>query len=101
MLGDEDRLLQALVGMLDHAVEEGEATIPIVLTVRGSEVEVRYVAEDLATDSLGLALADTVASLHGGALTRKAHDGHVSLVLALGGESDSLEQPRDELQVAG
>lgn len=101
VLGDEERLLQALVGMLDHAVEEGEATIPIALTVRGSEVEVRYVAEDLDTNSLGLALADTVASLHGGALTLKAHDGYVSLVLALGGESDSLEQPRDELQVAG
>jgi signal transduction histidine kinase len=101
VLGDEDRLVQALVGMLDHAVEEGEATMPIALIVRGSEVEVRYVAEDVATDSLGLALADTVASLHGGALTRRAYDEHVSLVLSLGGESESgrLEPRRDDAQI--
>jgi signal transduction histidine kinase len=101
VLGDEDRLVQALVGMLDHAVEEGEATMPVSLTVRGSEVEVRYVAEDVATDSLGLALADTVASLHGGALTRRAYDEHVSLVLSLGGESESgrLEPRRDDAQI--
>jgi signal transduction histidine kinase len=99
VLGDEDRLVQALVGMLDHAVEEGEATMPIALIVRGSEVEVRYVAEDVATDSLGLALADTVASLHGGALTRRAYDEHVSLVLALGGESERLHPRRDDAQI--
>ena len=99
VLGDEDRLVQALVGMLDHAVEEGEATMPIALIVRGSEVEVRYVAEDVATDSLGLALADTVASLHGGALTRRAYDEHVSLVLALGGESERLNPRRDDAQI--
>jgi signal transduction histidine kinase len=101
VLGDEDRLVQALVGMLDHAVEEGEATMPVSLTVRGSEVEVRYVAEDVATDSLGLALADTVASLHGGALTRREYDEHVSLVLSLGGESESgrLEPRRDDAQI--
>ncbi len=99
VLGDEDRLVQALVGMLDHAVEEGEATMPIALIVRGSEVEVRYVAEDVATDSLGLALADTVASLHGGALTRRAYDEHVSLVLALGGESERLNPCRDDAQI--
>ena len=99
VLGDEDRLVQALVGMLDHAVEEGEATMPIALIVRGSEVEVRYVAEDGATDSLGLALADTVASLHGGALTRRAYDEHVSLVLALGGESERLNPRRDDAQI--
>lgn len=99
VLGDEARLLQGLVGMLDHVVEEAQATIPIVVAVRGGEIEVRYVAEDLDTDSPGLALADTIASLHGGALTRQAHDGDVSLVLALGGESHPLEQPRDELQV--
>jgi len=99
VLGDEDRLVQALVGMLDHAVEEGEATMPIALIVRGSEVEVRYVAEDVATDSLGLALADTVASLHGGALTRRAYDDHVSLVLALGGESERLHPRRDNAQI--
>ncbi|HEY8842620.1 MAG TPA: hypothetical protein VIM23_01830 [Gaiellaceae bacterium] len=99
VLGDEDRLVQALVGMLDHAVEEGEATMPIALIVRGSEVEVRYVAEDVATDSLGLALADTVASLHGGALTRRACDEHVSLVLALGGESERLHPRRDDAQI--
>jgi hypothetical protein len=80
-------------------VEEAQATIPIAVTVRGSEVEFRYVADDLDTDSLGLALADTIASMHGGALTRQAHEGEVSLVLALGGESDPLEQPRDHLQV--
>jgi signal transduction histidine kinase len=99
VLGDEDRLVQALVGMLDHAVEEGEATMPIALIVCGSEVEVRYVAEDVATDSLGLALADTVASLHGGALTRRAYDEHVSLVLALGGESERLNPRRDDAQI--
>jgi len=99
VLGDEDRLVQALVGILDHAVEEGEATMPIALIVRGSEVEVRYVAEDVATDSLGLALADTVASLHGGALTRRAYDEHVSLVLALGGESERLNPRRDDAQI--
>ena len=99
VLGDEDRLVQALVGMLDHAVEEGEATMPIALIVRGSEVEVRYVAENVATDSLGLALADTVASLHGGALTRRAYDEHVSLVLALGGESERLHPRRDDAQI--
>jgi signal transduction histidine kinase len=100
VLGDKDRLVQAVVGMLDHAVEEGEATMPISLTVRGSEVEVSFVAEDLDTDSLGLALADTVASLHGGALTRKAQDGVVSLVLALGGEIERLEPLRDDAQIA-
>jgi signal transduction histidine kinase len=100
VLGDEDRLLQALVGMLDHAVEEGEAMAPIGLAVRGSEVEIRYVAEDPATDSLGLALADSVASLHGGALTRQAGDGYVSLVLALGGESERLEPSREDAQIA-
>ena len=75
LLGDKKRLVQAVVGMLDHAVEAGEAAMPIVLTVRGTELEIRYLAEnDLATDGLGLALADTIASLHGGALTRRAHD---------------------------
>jgi signal transduction histidine kinase len=100
VLGDKDRLVQAVVGMLDHAVEEGEATMPISLTVRGSEVEVSFVSEDLDTDSLGLALADTVASLHGGALTRQAQDGLVSLVLALGGETERLEPRRDDAQIA-
>ena len=101
VLGDRKRLVEAVVGMLDHAVEEGEATIPIVLTVRGSEIEVRYLAEDLASDSLGLALADTIASLHGGALTRRAYDDHVSLVLALGGESERLEPARDDTKIPG
>ena len=100
VLGDEDRLVQAIVGMLDHAVEEGEAMCPIALRVRSGEVEVRYVAEELGTDSLGLALADTVATLHGGALTRQAQDGFVSLVLALGGESERLEPRRDDAQIA-
>jgi signal transduction histidine kinase len=99
VLGDANRLQEALVGMLDHAVEAGEATLPIALTVRASEVEVRYVAEELDSDSLGLALADTIASLHGGALTRQAQDDSVSLVLALGGESEQLEQSRDDDQI--
>jgi len=68
--------------------------------VRGSEVEVSFVSEDLDTDSLGLALADTVASLHGGALTRQAQDWLVSLVLALGGETERLEPRRDDAQIA-
>jgi hypothetical protein len=54
----------------------------------------------MAADSLGLALADTVATLHGGALTRQAQDGFVSLVLALGGESERLEPRRDDAQIA-
>jgi hypothetical protein len=82
--------------MLDHAVEAGEATLPIALTVRNSEVEVRYVAEEVDSDSLGLALADTIASLHGGALTRQAQDDSVSLVLALGGESEQRKQSRGD-----
>jgi signal transduction histidine kinase len=101
VLGDRKRLVEAVVGMLDHAVEEGEATIPIALTVRGSEIEVRYLAEDLASDSLGLALADTIASLHGGALTRRAYDDQISLVLALGGESERLEPARDDTKIPG
>jgi len=96
VLGDSSRLLEALVGMLDHAVEAGEATLPIALTVRNSEVEVRYVAEEVDSDSLGLALADTIASLHGGALTRQAQDDSVSLVLALGGESEQRKQSRGD-----
>ncbi len=101
LLGDKKRLVQAVVGMLDHAVEAGEATMPIVLTVRGTELEIRYLAEnDLATDGLGLALADTIASLHGGALTRRAHDDHVSLVLALGGETERLEPVRNDAEIA-
>jgi len=96
VLGDASRLLEALVGMLDHAVEAGEATLPIALTVRNSEVEVRYVAEEVDSDSLGLALADTIASLHGGALTRQAQDDSVSLVLALGGESEQRKQSRGD-----
>jgi signal transduction histidine kinase len=99
VLGDKKRLVEGVVGMLDHAVEEGEATLPIVVTVRGSELEVRYVAEDLATDSLGLALADTIASLHGGALTGRAFDEHISLVLALGGESERLEPVRFDAEI--
>ena len=100
VLGDADRLQEALVGMLDHAVEAGEATLPIALTVRASEVEVRYVAEELDSDSLGLALAHAIASLHGGALTRQAQDDSVSLVLALGGDSETLEQSRGDAPAA-
>jgi signal transduction histidine kinase len=101
LLGDKKRLVEAVVGMLDHAVEAAEATMPIVLTVRGTELEVRYLAEDdLRTDSLGLALANTIASLHGGALTRRVHDEHISLVLALGGETERLEPVRDNAEIA-
>lgn len=101
LLGDKKRLVEAVVGMLDHAVEAAEATMPIVLTVRGTELEVRYLAEDdLRTDSLGLALANTIASLHGGALTRRVHDEHISLVLALGGESERLEPVRNNAEIA-
>jgi signal transduction histidine kinase len=101
LLGDKKRLVEAVVGMLDHAVEAAEATMPIVLTVRGTELEIRYLAEDdLRTDSLGLALANTIASLHGGALTRRVHDEHISLVLALGGETERLEPARDDAEIA-
>jgi hypothetical protein len=92
---DGPRLERALLGVLEHAVEEAQATTPIALSVEGSEIEVRYLADGSDPDSLGLALANAVTMLHGGAVSRREDDGEVSLVLSLGGElaAEAPERP--------
>jgi hypothetical protein len=78
--------LRALVGLLEHVVDEADPGAAIVVEVRDGEIEVRYLAETLDRESLGLSLADAVAPLHGGSLSAFAEGGEVRLVLLLGAD---------------
>jgi light-regulated signal transduction histidine kinase (bacteriophytochrome) len=95
VLADRERLERALLGLFEHAVEESDAGNPIAVEVRPGEIEVRYLAETFDRESLGLSLADAVATLHGGSLTAATEAGEVRLVLALGAEAttDSGAEP--------
>jgi light-regulated signal transduction histidine kinase (bacteriophytochrome) len=94
VLADDERLERALLGLFEHAVEEADPGNPIVVEVRAREVEVRYMAETFDRQSLGLSLADAVATLHGGSLTAGVEAGEVRFVLALGAETtDSSAEP--------
>jgi signal transduction histidine kinase len=90
---DADRTLlgRALSEVFDYAVQMALHQSLIDVTVEGSAIEIAYEAEEApAEDELGLVLADAIAGLHGGGLTTKATDTHMTMSLLFAGEPARL-----------
>jgi signal transduction histidine kinase len=92
---DADRKLlgRALSEVFDYAVQMALNQSVIDIQVEGARIEIAYEAEEPpAEDELGLVLADVIAGLHGGALTTKAADTHMTMALLFAGEPAQLAQ---------
>ncbi|MGI8606156.1 MAG: hypothetical protein ACR2L0_03230 [Gaiellaceae bacterium] len=92
---DADRQLlgRALSEVLEYAVQTALHQSLIDIQVEGAAIEIAYEAEEPpAEDELGLVRADAIAGLHGGGLTTKATDTHMTMALRFTGEPARLAE---------
>lgn len=90
---DRNLLGRALSEVLDYAVQMALHESLIDVQVDGPGIEIAYEAEEPpAEHELGLVLADAIASLHGGGLTTKATDTHMTMALLFAGEPARLAE---------
>ena len=92
---DADRKLlgRALSEVFDYAVQMALHQSLIDIQVEGSSLEIAYEAEEPPDEGeLGLVLADAIAGLHGGGLTTKSTDTHMTLALRFASEPARLAE---------
>ncbi len=90
---DRNLLGRALSEVFDYAVQMALHQSLIDIRVEGSAIEIAYEAEEPpAEHELGLVLAEAIATLHGGGLTTKATDTHMTMELNFAGESALLAE---------
>ncbi|MGH3103219.1 MAG: sensor histidine kinase [Gaiellaceae bacterium] len=83
VMADVRRLTGAVTRLLQLAVDAASPGSAIEIAVSRAAIELHYEADALPTDrTLTVAVADTVAKLHGGAVTAALGDNSVSISLA-------------------
>jgi signal transduction histidine kinase len=85
IVGEATTIERAFVALLDVALAEAEPGSTIQVALRERDVVVEYTG-GVAQESLGIAVAEAVAKLHGGELRSESTEGAARLTLALAGD---------------